>query len=131
MTGGLTKGGMNINSEQKNNQDNEFKYNTNISVLDILRDPEVIVKRVEESIIWCNKCHKKFTIELRKKYIRAKCGCLTILIYPPRSDRQNSHLMAFWVSPFFINELDRVRKNAGETEVKKFIDDMHAKATNH
>lgn len=131
MIAGLMLGGMNINTKQKVCQDNEFEYCTDISMLDILADPEVIVKRVEAATIWCSKCHTKLTIEFRKKYIRLKCGCLTILIYPPRADRQNSHLMAFWVSPQYVNELNKTIKNKGETEIRKFVDEKNAEITNN
>lgn len=118
----------NNSKNRESNSSNKFDYD--VTVLDVIRDPEIILKKVEAADIFCDKCHFPFKWKFRDAYILGQCGCLTLLFYPPRKDRR-SHLLNFKISKEYLTELQRITKNNSEKEFRQFVSDEHAKKSNH
>lgn len=78
-----------------NNKDqDEFDYSLGLIMFDVLQEPDAFWKRIENQI---NKQgliykHKKVTIKRNKHELTFKCGGKTLIIYPPRKDRDNCYL---------------------------------------
>jgi len=62
------------------------KFDFDIRVIDIYKDPEIIVKKVSHSHILCKDCSSRYTIKITDEFITQQCHCGTRIIYP-KGDR--------------------------------------------
>ncbi len=81
-------------NKKKEQEEKEFDYSLGLIVMDVIQDPDVFWKKIEYEI---NKKgfifnHKRVTIKRNKNELTFKCGRKTLIIYPPRKDRDNCYL---------------------------------------
>lgn len=60
----------------------EFNYDTEIKIFDLIKNPELILEKLEGAVILCHNCSKPLTIRFRKNYITLKCACGVRIFYP-------------------------------------------------
>jgi len=75
----------------KNTTSKPFPDDLGIRLVDMVRDPELIVKKIQIMItkakVICFDCHDFLNFRFTDKYYSFKCECGIHLFYPPRSDR--------------------------------------------
>lgn len=78
----------------------DYIFGLDVPVYKAMMDPEgfleAFIKKVEESkFVHGGKrgCHKRIKIKRNKTELTFQCHCMTVIVYPPRADRDNSHLV--------------------------------------
>lgn len=64
----------------------KFNYETDISPFDLIKDPEILVKKMERLSILCKNCKSPFTFRFRETYISQKCRCGMRIFYPQENN---------------------------------------------
>ena len=97
-----------------------FPEDLGIRLVDLLRDPELIIKKVQQNMekakIICMDCHKFVTFKFTKYFYSFKCECGIHLFYPPRSDRDNAFAHKFISSKDYRKGYDGNPKNSGQDQ---------------
>ncbi len=76
-------------------QEPEFNYHF-IAELDIESDPTSLFRWIQEQKILCSKCHARKKVYFKPKFIKIICDqsiCGVTIIYPKRTDRNDSYLV--------------------------------------
>jgi len=60
----------------------KFSYETDIRAFELIKNPEVLLKKVEQAKIICLKCHQFLTFRFNEFYISIRCGCGARIFYP-------------------------------------------------
>ena len=101
----------------------EGEFDLDVYVMELFAEPDLIIKKVENSKIFCAKCHSPFKINFSKKLIVAKCECMIMLLYP-KKDKSGSHLLNFFISEAYLGAVKTATDEvSGERARRKFISD--------
>ena len=83
--------GNNPMNEHKKIETKPFPDDLGIRLVDVVRDPELIIKKIQIMIVKakviCFNCHDFLNFRFTDTYYSFKCGCGMHIFYPPRSDR--------------------------------------------
>ncbi len=87
-----------------------FPEDLGIRLIDMMRDPELIIKKIQQKIInskvICFNCHKFMTFKFNATDYTIKCGCGVHIFYPPRSDRAFAYGHRFISAEQYKKEFD-------------------------
>ena len=68
-----------------------FPQDLGVRLVDIIRDPELIVKKIQQKVglakVRCLVCHELLSFKFSQKYYSFRCKCRMNIFYPQRSDR--------------------------------------------
>lgn len=72
-----------------------FPSDLGIRLVDMIKDPELIIKKIQQNIekskIICFKCHEFVSFKFTDKFYSFRCSCGMHLFYPQRSDRSYAY----------------------------------------